>query len=95
MSAPLDLVIIGAGPGSFGGAVKVFSGANGSLLTDIVPVSPGYRGGVFVGVGDANGDGRRDILLALQSDRPTGVWGFDVTGAQLNYTPDTSTPVEL
>lgn len=89
-------IIVGGGPGAFGGEVKVFSGRNLNLINDFAPVSIGYRAGVFVGVGDANGDGRRDILLALQSDRPTGVWAFDgITGALLNFSPDTSTPVEL
>src|SRR5262249_38528617 len=58
------------GAGSSGGAhVKVFSGADNSLLRSFYAFSAGFTGGVRVGAGDLNGDGTPDILVAAG---PTG-----------------------
>lgn len=47
--------------------VKVFSGANGSVLHDFLVFSPGFAGGVFVAAGDVNGDNRADIVAGAGS----------------------------
>jgi hypothetical protein len=60
-----DDVIAGAGPGA-GPHVKVFSGADGSLLSSFMAFAPSFSGGVVVGALDANGDGRADVAAAAQ-----------------------------
>src|SRR5262249_44956751 len=54
-------VITGAGPGG-GPNVKVFSGADGSLLNSFMAYDIGFKGGVSVAVGDVGGDGVPDII---------------------------------
>jgi hypothetical protein len=50
-------VVVGAGAGSdTNGAVKVFSGRDGSVLSSFFSF-PGYQGGVTVAAGDMDGDG--------------------------------------
>ncbi|MFL5342912.1 MAG: FG-GAP-like repeat-containing protein [Gemmataceae bacterium] len=54
-------IITGAGAGG-GPHVKVFSGADDSVLQSFFAFSPGFAGGVHVACGDVNGDGRADII---------------------------------
>ena len=50
-------------PGVGGGPdIRVFDGANFGLIAEFNAYSPTFRGGVFVAVGDINGDGRGDIV---------------------------------
>jgi hypothetical protein len=55
-------VVTGAGAGKGGPHVKVFSGADGSLLKSFFAYDPAFRGGVRVAAGDVNGDGFADIV---------------------------------
>jgi hypothetical protein len=48
--------------GAGGGAVRVFSGEDGSLLAARRPFGRSYRGGVNVAVGDLDGDGSAEIV---------------------------------
>jgi glucose/arabinose dehydrogenase len=54
-------VITGTGRGG-GSEVRVFDGATEAMLHDFAAFGSSYRGGVRVGVSDANGDGVPDIL---------------------------------
>jgi hypothetical protein len=54
-------IITGAGPGG-GPHMKVFSGADLGLLFSFYAYHATFSGGVFVGAGDINGDGRRDVI---------------------------------
>src|SRR5262249_59785610 len=54
-------IITGAGA-SGGPHVKVFSGADLSLLHSFMAYDPAFRGGVRVAAGDVTGDGRADII---------------------------------
>jgi hypothetical protein len=62
-----DLVIA---PGEGGGPrVRVLDGASGATLADFFAYEPTYTGGVYVALGDVNGDGKADIITG------TGVGG--------------------
>jgi hypothetical protein len=53
------------GPGDGGGPIpRLFSGGTAALLIDFPAFDPDYRGGIYVGMTDANGDGVDDLLIA-------------------------------
>ena len=54
-------VVTGAGAGG-GPHVKVFDGATGAVVSSFFAYDPGFLGGVSVGAGDMDGDGRADIV---------------------------------
>jgi uncharacterized repeat protein (TIGR01451 family) len=54
-------VIVGAGAGG-GPHVKVFSGADGSVLGSFYAYAPSFHGGVTVAAGDVTGDGVIDLV---------------------------------
>ena len=55
-------VVAAAGPGG-GPVVKAFDGQSGSELFSVYVFEPAFRGGVTVAVGDADGDGRPDLVV--------------------------------
>jgi hypothetical protein len=55
-------IITGAGPGG-GPHVKVFDGASNALINQFFAFEDTFTGGVGVGVVDANGDGKADLLF--------------------------------
>jgi hypothetical protein len=55
-----DVVVV-AGPGG-GPRVRVFSGADMSVIRDFFAYEESFRGGLFVAVADVDGDGRADIV---------------------------------
>ena len=65
-------IITGAGAGSPGGHVKVFSGATGAELRSFFAYPSGFSGGVRVAAGDVNGDGRADIITGTGAGAPGG-----------------------
>ncbi|MFL5327956.1 MAG: chemotaxis protein CheB [Gemmataceae bacterium] len=75
-------IITGAG---FGGGphVRAFSGASGILLDDFFAYDAGFHGGVFVATGDADGDGRADIITGPGNSGGPHVRIFNGAGASL------------
>jgi uncharacterized repeat protein (TIGR01451 family) len=77
------------GPGQTGGPqVKVFSGANGAQLVNLIAYDISFLGGVFVAGGDVNGDGFADIITGAGPGGgphvkvfPSFMGAFGVTGA--------------
>jgi RHS repeat-associated protein len=59
-------LIGGSGPG-FTPTVAVYSGVNGAVLQSIHPFESSFLGGVYVGAGDTNGDGRAEVVVAAGS----------------------------
>ncbi len=55
-------LVAGMGPG--GSLVSLFDGATIANLGGGYPFGPGFGGGVFVAVGDVNGDSRNDIAVS-------------------------------
>ena len=60
-------IITGAGSGAAGGHVKVFDGTTGGLLRSFFAFDAAFLGGVNVGAGDVDGDGRDDIITGTAS----------------------------
>src|SRR5206468_602288 len=56
-------VVAGAGPGA-GSRVVVFDGKTESTLFSFFAFDPEFSGGITLGVGDLDGDGRADIACA-------------------------------
>jgi uncharacterized protein YkwD len=54
-------IVTGTGVGG-GPHVRVFSGADGSVLGEFFAYSAGFTGGVNVAAGDVDGDGRADVI---------------------------------
>jgi subtilisin family serine protease len=73
-------VVVGPGVGQgSGGIVKIFSGANGQLLTSFKPYGNGYTGGVRVSTGDVNGDGNLDIVASPAAGMSIAIRVFNGT----------------
>jgi hypothetical protein len=70
-----DIVTV-PGPGG-GPHVKVFSGADGSLIRNFMAYDPAFRGGLFVASVDANGDGFDDIITGADAGGGPHVRIFD------------------
>lgn len=70
-----DDIIAGMGPG--GSLVRVFSGVDAAELVSGYPFGSGFTGGVYVAVGDMDGDGRPDVIVG------SGVGGGLVQGYNL------------
>jgi hypothetical protein len=75
-------LIAGAGAGG-GPQVSVFSGADQSTLSSFFAYTPTFSGGVTVGAGDVNHDGRADIITAPASGSPANVKVFSGTDGSL------------
>jgi len=77
-------IIAGAGKGG-APSVQVFSGKNLAKLTSFFAYSTSFTGGVNVGAGDVNGDGRVDVLTGMGSGpgSTAEVKAFSGTGALL------------
>jgi hypothetical protein len=78
----LDII---TAPGAGGGPhIRVFSGADGTLLKEFFAYAPAFAGGVFVASADFNGDNKADIVTAADAGGGPHVKVFDgVSGALL------------
>jgi hypothetical protein len=47
--------------------IKIFSGVDGHVLADFMGYDPSFKAGVFIAVGDINGDGRPDIITSPEA----------------------------
>lgn len=56
-------LVVGTGPGR-STRVRVLNGANQAELFAVDPFEAGFTGGVFVAVGDMNGDGKADLAIS-------------------------------
>src|SRR5262249_58027260 len=54
-------IVVATGPGT-APVVKIIDGVDGSDLAQFLAYDPGFQGGVFVAVGDVNGDGFADLV---------------------------------
>ncbi|HEV8251509.1 MAG TPA: FG-GAP-like repeat-containing protein [Gaiellaceae bacterium] len=59
-------IVTGAGP-TGAPLVKVFSGADGSLLSSFLAYDPAFTGGIFVAAGDVDGDGYDDVVTGADA----------------------------
>jgi hypothetical protein len=79
-----DDIVVAAGPGG-APEVKVYDGANGNLVRDIIAYDPSFHGGVNIAVGDVSGDGKADIITGTGVDGGPNVRVFDgATGNQID-----------
>ena len=69
-------VVTGAGPGG-SPHVKVFDGGTLREVLSVIPYNPGFRGGVNVGAGDLDGDGRAEIITGAGADGGPHVGIYD------------------
>ena len=60
-------IIAASGPG-VGGRINVYNGATLGLVNSFLPYGNSYRNGLFVAVGDVNGDGIRDIVASVDKN---------------------------
>lgn len=81
---PDILVATGLGGGP---RVRVFDGADGSVRQDFFAYEPTFTGGLFLAVGDVNGDGVGDIVTGTEVGGGPRVQAFDARtgGTLLNY----------
>jgi protocatechuate 3,4-dioxygenase beta subunit len=77
-----DEVITGAGQGG-GPHVRVFRGS-GTLIAQGFVYNSGFTGGVRVGAGDVDGDGRDEVITGAGPGGGPHVQAFDVVGSSLS-----------
>jgi hypothetical protein len=76
-------LVTAPGPGG-GPHIKVFDGATGALVRQFFAYAPSFTGGVWVAVGDVNGDGKADVITGAGPGGGPHVKVFDgATGAVL------------
>jgi hypothetical protein len=69
-------IVTAAGPGG-GPHIKVFDGATFAVLRQFMAYDTDFRGGVYVAVGDVNGDGTPDIITGAGQGGGPHVKVFD------------------
>ncbi len=80
----VDDIVTATGVGG-GPRIRVFSGVDGAVLTEFFAFESTFRGGVFVAVGDVDGDGFGDVVVGAEVGGGPRITTFSGrTGAQLN-----------
>jgi hypothetical protein len=72
-------IVTGAGPGG-GPHVKVFNGTDGSVMASFFAFPAAFTGGVYVAIGDVNGDGIGDVIVSADAGGGPQVKVFDGAG---------------
>jgi hypothetical protein len=75
-------LVAAAGP-SGGPQVTAYDGLTGGVVTSFLAYPSAFSGGVFVAVGDVNGDGRGDIITGAGAGGGPQVSVFDALSRQL------------
>lgn len=63
--------------------VRIFSGVNGTKIGEFMSIGGGFNGGLNLAVGDVNGDGRNEIILAPNGGGGPHVFAYDAHGTVL------------
>ncbi len=92
-------VAVGAGPGSLP-LVKVFDPVTQKVIARYTAFAPSFRGGVYVGAGDVNGDGITDVVAGQGPGGRSRVRAFSSTtngilATRLAYGPGSSAGVQV
>jgi streptogramin lyase len=85
-------IVTAPGPGG-GPDIRVFDGVTGRLIDEFMAYDQRFTGGVFVAVGDVNGDGFADIITGTDSGGGPEVKVFD--GSKLKQLNAKSEPPTL
>lgn len=75
-------LLVGAGPGA-APHVKAFGGRTGEVLLSLFAFDPAFTGGVNVGGGDLDGNGRAEVVVGAGPGAAPEVRVFDAAGALL------------
>jgi hypothetical protein len=85
-------LVVAPGPGG-GPQVKVYDGATGNVRATFYAFDPSFTGGVYVAVGDVDGDGRGEVIASAGPGGGPRVAVFDGTTGAMRGTflayPDT------
>lgn len=80
---PKSIVVTDAAGFGGGPVVRLVDPATGGVRTQFNAFEPGFKGGVQAGLGDLDGDGRLETVVASGVGRTGEVRVFDATGVEL------------
>ena len=77
-------IVAGAGPGG-GPRVVMIDGFTGRTINDFYAFEPTFTGGVYVAVGDLNGDGKAELIVGAGETGGPRMQVYDSTGTFLQF----------